>query len=122
MPLQSLASRLRHLDFEIAQRVHQLRNGHDPAPIAEALDSVRNEMSIIANELMHNASSLSGVDGVIADAMNNVLMSIQTVCDRLRDRTVSSGAIREVHDQLRDTIESGRSLVTRIRQVIGKMA
>jgi len=113
--LRVLAGTVRKLEVELGACISQLRSGAEDA-VLTTLERNRQRLGDLASDLDSHATIVETIDMTVADRMNNFLMAVQTVSDRLRGSTSP-----EVHDQLRSTVEHGRATVTQIRKSLARM-
>lgn len=113
--LQSLASALRTIELQLGGSIKAVSES-EPR-VVEMLQEHRTNLARLARELDEQARVVSAIDVTVADRMNNFLMTIQTVSDRLRDMDVD----HDIRDQLRMTIDHGRATVSQIRKTLAQM-
>jgi hypothetical protein len=84
--------------------------------VAVRVEVVPRRRFLVALDVAAHADAVEDIDRTVSDRMNNFLMMVQTVSDRLRD-TVPA----EIRDHLRMTVEHGRASVSSIRKALATL-
>ena len=74
---------------------------------------VKRRLDVLVEELRNREQQLSELHETLADRMNNLLMSIKTASDMLRNGNGESAA--HVRERLDTSVENGRQSVKRLR-------
>jgi hypothetical protein len=113
--LRTLAANLRAAELSVATSVARLRNEGERTAI-DALDAHCADLRRMASEVEQHARTITAIDMVVADRLNNFLMAILTASERLRDQGVA-----DIREQLRITVDHGRAAVAHIRKSLADM-
>ena len=86
----------------------------DATMMRAALDDERLLLNELSDYVADLEERLLQVHDTVADRMNNVLMSVQTVSDLLR-RAPTPDTAEDLRQRLQTTVETGRDAMRRIR-------
>jgi len=115
--LQSLASSLRAVELHLGASIDRLREVVSPELLAP-LHEHRANLVRLAGDIDEQSRAVSAIDALVADRMNNFLMTVQTVSDLLRDVPIE----HDIREHLRMTVDHGRTTVSHIRKVLAELA
>ena len=104
----SLAQRTPLSNDEASVRLHSIH-----AEERRVLDDLRSSLD-------DHAVKINRLEDLIADRFNNVLMSVQTISDRMR-RLEPSDNVEQLREQLTETISVGRETMQLIRRDLEAM-
>jgi len=83
------------------------------------IGEVEKRLNLMVATLREREQQLDALHEAIADRMNNLLMSIRTASDLLRNG--DDEATSPVRDRLDSSVENGRQAVKRLREALSNM-